>query len=295
VGAVNIKYSGDPRVDWVFLVKNLLILGIVILLSFTQTARAAQSNSVSFTYGFLYGSVDFPEEAHPTDNIVVNLTLGAYVDVTLYNFTLAISGLVVENWQTLHTEQLLSYSLSQGSNLTREIIVTLPQNTSERLNYVIEASTDKGYGRTSFYATYVRATTYDELSGLYNALSLNYSRLQADYAQLTADCDTLNQSYNSLKKEYDASQTGYETLNSSYEDLNASYNALLSNYKSLQDNYDYLKTKYDASTGELSIVRNLMFAFGVSTAILAATTIYFRKKAPYIVLRKETAVKPEGG
>jgi hypothetical protein len=36
-----------------------------------------------------------------------------------------------------------------------------------------------------------------------------------------------------------------------------------------------------------------MFVFGITTAILAATTIYFRKKAPYIVLRKETAAKAE--
>jgi hypothetical protein len=32
-----------------------------------------------------------------------------------------------------------------------------------------------------------------------------------------------------------------------------------------------------------------MYAFGISTVVLAATTIYFRKKAPYTVLRKETA------
>jgi hypothetical protein len=42
----------------------------------------------------------------------------------------------------------------------------------------------------------------------------------------------------------------------------------------------------------LGIVRNLMFGFGIATVILAATTLYFRKKAPYIVVRKETEVKP---
>jgi hypothetical protein len=53
----------------------------------------------------------------------------------------------------------------------------------------------------------------------------------------------------------------------------------------------YIKTKYDDSLAELAIVRNLMYLFGISTVILAAATIYFRKKAPYIVLHKETSAK----
>jgi len=36
-----------------------------------------------------------------------------------------------------------------------------------------------------------------------------------------------------------------------------------------------------------------MFGFGIAAVILAAATLYFRKKAPYIVLRKETAVKSD--
>jgi hypothetical protein len=32
-----------------------------------------------------------------------------------------------------------------------------------------------------------------------------------------------------------------------------------------------------------------MYILGITTVILAATTIYFRKKAPYIVVQKETA------
>lgn len=64
-------------------------------------------------------------------------------------------------------------------------------------------------------------------------------------------------------------------------------------HNSLQDFYTYIKTKYDAAMTELTIVRNLMYLFGISTAILAAATIYFRKKTPYIVLHKETSAKPD--
>jgi hypothetical protein len=75
--------------------------------------------------------------------------------------------------------------------------------------------------------------------------------------------------------------------------LNANYTSLKSDYDSLQQDHTYLEEKYDASTAELTVVRYLMFALGVATVILAATTVYFRKKAPYIVLHKETAAKPD--
>ena len=267
----------------------ILMFGLAVLLSLSHIVNASQFNTVSFTYGYIHGSLEFPEEAHPTDTIMCNLTVAAYIDVTIYNLTLAISGLVGEKWQTLHTEQIISYPLAQGGSLSKQVIVTLPQNMSERLNYVIEGSTDKGFGETSFYATYVRATTYDALSNLYYALLTNHSRLQADYDHLSDDLSVLNISYNSLAGEFSTIQRTYNSLNSSYESLDASYASLTSGYNSLQGSYNYIKTKYDTSAGELSILRYLMYAFGISTVVLAATTIYFRKKAPYIVLRKETA------
>lgn len=269
----------------------VLVFGIVVLLSLSRTVNASEFNTVSFTFGFVHGSLELPEEARPTDTILCNLSLTAYVGVTLYNFTFAISGLVGDNWQTLHSEQIISYSMAMGENLSRQIMVTLPQNLSERLNYVIEASTDKGFGSTAFYATYVRATTYDALSNLYNALLINHSKLQADYNQLSTNYTALNGTHNSLTGEYNAIQTSYNSLNHSYESLSANYTALVLSQSSLQDSYTYIKTKYDASTAELNFVRNLMYVFGISTVILAAATVYFRKKAPYIVLQKEASAK----
>jgi len=183
--------------------------------------------------------------------------------------------------------------LAPGENLTGQVMITLPQNTTDRLRCIIEASTDKGFGKTIFCATYVRAIIYNELSSLFNELLTNHSRLQADYDQLLESYENLNLTCQSLARQYNATQTAYDSLSSSCESVNASYNSLRSDYDSLQDNYNYIKEKYDSSTGELSIVRNLMFGFGIATVVLAATTIYFKKKAPYIVVRKETAVKPD--
>ena len=117
--------------------------------------------------------------------------------------------------------------------------------------------------------------------------------MQADYNQLLTDHDALNFTYNSLVAEHSSMQTNYNVLNSSYESLTASYNSLTLNYDSLQEDHTYIKTKYDASIGELNIVRTLMYIFAITTAIFVATTVYFRKKAPYLVLRKETAIKPD--
>jgi hypothetical protein len=219
------------------------------------------------------------------------LTIGAYIDVNIYNFTLDISGFTGQNWRTFGTEQITSYNLAQDENLTSQIIITVPQNTSEKLHYVIEASTDKGFGKTAFYATNVITITYEELSDLYNKLLTNNTALQVDYNQLLTNYTTINQTYSSLLRDYNAAHTTCNLLNSSYESLRANYSSLKSNYDSLQEHFAYVEAKYDSSTGELNIVRYLMYVFGVTTVILAATTIYFRKKAPYIVVRKDTAAK----
>jgi len=272
---------------------RIQILGMTLLLVSCHLVKASHSNIVSFTYGYIWGSLEFPEEAHSAETVTCNLTIGAYIDVNVYNFTLEVSRLTGGGWQSLRTDQITLQHLAQGENLTRQIMIALPQNTTGMLRYTVEASTDKGFGKTAFYGTYVRPVTYTELSSLYDELLVNYSRLQADYDQLLETYENLNLTCQSLARQYNVTQTEYNSLNSSYESLNASYNSLRSDYDSLQEHYDYVKEKYDSSTTELSIVRNLMFGFGIATAILAATTIYFKKKAPYIVLRKETAVKPD--
>jgi len=267
------------------------MLGMTLLLSLSHTAKGSQSSTVSFTYGYIWGSLEFPEEAHPADTIMCNLTITAYIDVNVYNFTLEISGLAGEKWQTLQTEQISRY-LAQGENHTSHVRVTLPQNTSDRLLYVIEASTDKGFGKTTFYGTYVRTISHDELSNLYDELLANYSMLRTDYDQLLTNYYALNLTYSSFVREYNTMQASIDSLNSSYRSLTVNYSSLASSYDSLQEHYNYIKGKYDSAAGELNIVRILLYIFTTATAILAATTIYFRKKAPYVVVRKETAEKP---
>lgn len=270
-----------------------LIFGTTFLLSLSCTARASQVNTVSFMYGYIGGSLEFQEETHPTSTITYNLTVTAYFEVTIYNLTLRISGLVKEKWQTLHTEQIISYSMTEDENFTKQIIVTLPQDTSEKLRCIIEASTDKGFGKTVFYATHVRTITYNELADSHDKLLTNYTSLHDEYDQLSTKYNALNSTHTSLLSEYDSMQTSYDLLNSSYNSLTTNYNSLTLNYDSLQDDFTYIKTKYDASQRELDIVRTLMYIFTTTTVIFVAATIYFRKKTPYVVLRKETAIKPD--
>jgi len=265
---------------------------MTLALGLGPTAKASQFGTATFTYGFLWGSVEFPDEVHPLDFVTCNLTIGAYIDVNIYNFTLQISGFTGQDWVALGTEQLTSYNLAQNKNLTRQVVFTLPQSTSGKLHYIIEASTDKGFGNTAFYATNVHAVTYEELSDLYNTLLSNHTVLQANYNQLLTNYTTTNQTFNTLLADYNATRSAYNLLNSSYESLHANYTSLKSSYDSLQQHSTYLEEKYDATTGELTIVRYLMYALGLATVVLAAATFYFRKKAPYIVLRKETAAKP---
>lgn len=270
-----------------------LMLLVVVSFCLAQVAGGSQLNTVSFSLGneLVNVSLEVPEEAHSTDTITCNLSIAAYVNVTIFNITVTISGLVAGSWQTLHVETITQYFLPEGQNLSRQIILTLPQNTSERLDYEIEASTDLGKGNTSFYATYVRAITYDELLSLYNTLLSENSKLETDYNQLQTNCTALNATYVSIASAYESIQSIYNSLNSSYDLLNSSYNSLDSNYASLHDSYSYIKIKYDASLWELSIVRYLMIALAISTVALAAVIIYLRRKSPYIVLRKETTVK----
>lgn len=271
----------------------ILMLGMILLLSLSHTATASQFSIILFTYGVIEGSLEFHEEAHPTDTITYNLTIVADSDVNIINFTLKISGWVGEKWQTLQTEQITLYPMTQGENLTRQIMVTLPPNVSERLYCIIEASTSQGSGKTAFYATYVRTVTYDKLLNSYNELLANYNILQADYNQLLTNYDALNSNYSSLEAEYSTMHTNFDSLNSSYEPLMASHNSLTTIYDSLHESYTYIKTKYDASIGESNVFRNLTYILSITTVIFVATTVYFRQKAPYIVLRKETAAKPD--
>lgn len=271
---------------------SVLVFLMMLALGLSPAARASQFGTVSFTFGVLFGSIEFPLEAHPLDPIKCNLTIGAYIDVSIFNFTLGISGFTGQEWVAFGQEQITSYSLAQDKNITRQISFILPQTTTGQVHYVIGASTDKGFGKTDFYGTRVLAVTYEELSNRYDELLANYTALQTLYGQLLANYTTMNNTFNSLVTDYNTTRTAFDLLNSTYASLEANYSSLKSNFDSLQEHFAYVEEKFNASTGELSVTRYLMYALGVTTVILAAATVYFRKKAPYVVIRKETAAKP---
>ncbi len=264
-------------------------LFLTLALGLGSTVEASQFDNITFTYDGLWGAIEFPGEARPLDFVTCNLTMGAYDDVKIYNFTLQISGFVGQDWITLGM-----YNLTDSMNITRQVNFTLPQTTSGKLRYIIEASTDRGFSNATFYATNIHAITYEELAGLYNALIPNYTALQASYTQLLTNITAIEEELNTLQEDYDARIAAYNLLNSSYQSLATNYTSLKSNYNSLSDQSTYLEEKFDAATGELTIIRYVMYALGLAVAILSVTTVYFRKKAPYILLRKETTSKAEG-
>jgi hypothetical protein len=224
--------------------------------------KAEQSNTFLFTYGYVEGSLVFQDEVYPGDTMMYNITIIANLDLRIYNFTMKISGMVGETWLELEKEEIEGYDLMKDENITRQITIILPSNISKKIYCIVEVSTDKGFGRNSFYTTYVRERTYHELENLYDDLSANYSTLEDEFNDLLYNYNYQNQTFNLLLSE-------------------------------LQGSYDYIKTKYDASIRDSNLFRNLMYIFSITTLIFVATTLYLRKKEPYIIVRKETAIKPE--
>jgi hypothetical protein len=78
--------------------------------------------------------------------------------------------------------------MSNGENLTRKMSFTLPQKTGERLYCFTYIQTTDLLGSATatytFYTTYVRTLTYDELLADFNELLANYSYLLSEYQTL---------------------------------------------------------------------------------------------------------------
>ena len=298
------------------LVCSLVMLFSLFCFIFVLDASMPTSD-VSFHGGGLIVSLAFPEEAHPAESIIHNLTITAKASLTLENFTIVINAFVGSSWQQAYKEQILLQDMLQNESLSRQNRFTLPQNTHGRLNCFMHILTDRvsDYLSYSFYTTEVRVSTYGELLVQYNKLLANYTNLLADYEmllesynELSVEHSTLNSTYNSLLHEYNTLRSTYNSLNSTYYGLQASHDSLSSSYDSLSTEYNSLNQTYvaleneinnllqqiEASRTELNNTRNLIYLFVGTTVALIALVIYIRKKRkePYIVIRKETvAVK----
>lgn len=106
-------------------------------------------------------------------------------------------------------------------------------------------------------------------------VSMIFGDSSTNYHNLLADFNALNMSYISL-------DSGYNNLMSDYDSLQSSYYQLNSSNSALQDSYSELQSDREAIASELSIVRNLMYIFVATTAMLEATTVYFAIRKPKI-------------
>lgn len=291
---------------------------LFLLIGLLSEVDASSVRSVSLDSVGVTVDLVFPEEAHPTDTITHNLTITAHKSLTLNNFTLIINAFVDTALQQIY-KGYISQVMIEDENITMKILLTLPQKTHERLYCFIYISTSllSDAATYTFYTTYVRTLTYDELLADFNELLTNYSSLLSQYQtllqsynNLSAQYNALNSAYNLLLNQYTALQANYNTLNSTYHSLQGNYSALSADYDSLETTYNSLNQTYtflqtevnnlhqreNALTAELNNTRNAMYVFIASTIALIVLILYIKKKKPepYIVLRKETvALKPE--
>jgi hypothetical protein len=295
-----------------FKVMVCLVAALSFLLGSINETRASSVGSVSFRGAGVIVDMEFPEEAHPTETITLNVTITALLALKLQNFTLVIKVLVDTGWQQVYKEQLLSLNMDPSEVLVRLVWFTLPQSAHESLYCEMYVLTDKAPGLPPtyiFYATHVRTVTYDELLANYSSLLTDYETLLNYYNGLVAQYNGLNSTYNSLLGQYNSLSATFESLNSSYFAQKAAYDALRADYVSLETSYKTLNQTHHALTienvdlrntigardTELTTTRNVAYGLIAVTVALAALVIYNKKKRsePYVVLRKETVtLKP---
>ena len=303
----------------------LVVLLNSLLLSGTL---AISTSSLAFHGVGLTVNLDYPEEAHPTEEIYHNVTITSQADLTISNLTLTIYGTVNQTQQEITNLALFSWKLDLNNNntLTNQINFTIPQDTFERLYCTLYAKTsqDIDYFFTSFYTTHVHTITFSELLIDYNLLLTEignnlilYESLNQTYYDLIKQKDNLNSNYNKLYSDYQDQIDINKLLESEYASLNLNTTKIQESYVSLNNNYtslnqtnteleqeitilnqeiDLLDQEISVSKNSLDIDRNLMIVFIIILVSLIGLIIYLRnkQKEPYVVIRKETvSVKPK--
>lgn len=127
----------------------------------------------------------------------------------------------------------------------------------------------------------------------FDALNASYNELYRLNQNLNSTCTLLLSNYEALLRNYGELQLNFGVLNVSYQGLlalNASHYVLLRNYSLLLGNYSQLQSQF----GGLSLsydehlidhleqaqnMRNLLYIFAATTALLTVTTVYLSKKA----------------
>ncbi len=119
---------------------------------------------------------------------------------------------------------------------------------------------------------------YDELYRLNQNLNSTCTLLLSNYEALLGNCGELQLNFGVLNVSYQ----GLLALNASHYVLLRNYSLLLGNYSQLQSQFGGLSLSYDEHLidhlEQAQNMRNLLYIFAATTALLIATTAYLSKK-----------------
>ena len=242
--------------------KVVYLFSVLLLLSgFALSVGAQPTNSVSFRGVGVTIDLTFPEEAHPTDSILYNVTIRANTELTLKEFSMVVKMWVNSNWQEIFApDTYRNIFLPNNYSLFLPMNFQLPPEANGTLQCFMyvrtqrQAIDDASY---TFYTTLVSQVTFSELRSEYDKLLANYSRLKADlidyaqlltnYSRLVVDYQTLFGEYSELLTNHSSLVTGYETLLDEHNGLLANYSSLLANNQALQSEYSKLLANYSSN------------------------------------------------
>jgi hypothetical protein len=230
-----------------FLVALLLSLGL------NSSVNALTDTNVSFTGGGIKIDLTYPEEAHPEESIVHNVTITANVNLTLQNFTMIVYAPVNSSWQEATSLIIGSRDMTKNQNRIEEIRFTLPKHTSGTLNCLIHIQSNQTSDTLTykFFTTRVSELTFSEMQTLYNDMLANYTILKADYETKLSEYNGLLTNFSSLLANYTALLSEHNQLTKDYNSQVSTYEALLAKNNKLSNDYDTLSASYNAKTSEL--------------------------------------------
>ena len=243
--------------------KNVVyFLSLLLLLSgLVYNARASPTNSASFHGVGVTIDLTFPEEAHPGEAIMHNVSITTDTPATLRNFSAVVKALVNQNWIEIFNGQ---DTLGRPLPVSYSLQLQLPQEANGTLQCTIYVNTTKSLDYLDFAlnTTQVRTLTYSELLITNNQLVSNYSALLNAYDQLNASYiasliahNDLIANYSALLTDYATLLGNYNTLIAQYSTLNTAYNGLMSDYANLNTTYNLLSANYN----NLSSTFNALF------------------------------------
>jgi len=126
----------------------------------------------------------------------------------------------------------------------------------------------------------VNATLLNGSNETYKRLYFTYSHKSRTVSIISSETQLL---YNELLTNYRQLQEDLSDLNTTHQGLLNNYNILLDNYSQLQESIDELNASYEKHlsdySGQMQIIRSLVYMFAATTGIFMITTIYLSKIA----------------